>query len=222
MKEPYASSGPRRPRGWTLLACVAFLAAGPGTLLVLLAAPRSREKANALMRDLAALRVGQSGFEEAERVAARHGGRPFDPSSPCTPERCEIVFWIENSLLSRLRLSRRTLFDAAIFVGEGKVRQVTFGLVAGLYDPEKFCGVCIEDFQVDPQDTSDYPPFSVSRRTSIDGRPERLTVRITDHASQEERASAYSLNLGCLSELIGCKDARELAPSLWSAAVKDH
>lgn len=174
------------------------------------------------MRDLEVLRVGQSSFEEAERVAARYGGRPFDPFPPCTPERCEIVFSIENTLLGRLRLSRRTLFAAAIFVGEGKVRQITFGLVAGLYDPNQYCEVYIVDSQEETRGSSGHPPFSVSRQTTSDGRPQKLTVRITDHASPQERASAYSIDLGCLSQLIGCKDAHELAPSLWAAGVKDR
>jgi hypothetical protein len=209
-----------QPGLWLLLTCTVGVLAATGFVLLMHEAGKPRDRAEQLVRDLASLRVGKSSFDDAERIAAKHGGRQVASSGPCTEEYCELSFSIESALLPRLLLARPTVFSAAVFVGKGKVRQLAFGLTRGGSDPDRFCAVHVTEFQDGPEAAEEYKPFSITRRTGVGGRHQTLNVRLTEQASPSDRALAYSLQLSCLNKLGGCADASELAPRLWPPSVK--
>src|SRR3989304_7178606 len=110
-------------------ALASLLAAALALLFWLPAHPRQR--AEAFLRDLQSLEVGEATFEQAQQLAQRHAGSVPRRAPQCTADRCEFDFFFENRLLSCLHLSPTTVLGATIKVQDGRVWYVGGSLTSG-------------------------------------------------------------------------------------------
>jgi hypothetical protein len=128
-----------------LLAAIAIL--GLGTVWVFMFRHYVRQTAEALLVDVKALRIGQSDFVDATRIAQKYRrfrieGDASVPASPdpaenvfpagtCTSERCFFEFIIDNRPLSTLHLAHGASFTAAFAVLHGRVQYADVHLIGG-------------------------------------------------------------------------------------------
>jgi hypothetical protein len=122
--------------------------------------------------------------------------------------------------LANLLGYRYMSFDAVVFVQDGTVSCVNYGLakrwgrprqtsyivsansVHGFWLPGRMAFVVTSEDDESPQ----YRPG---------GDEKRLHVTYTNDAPPELTKRAFQLNLSCFWNLRGCDDAREIAPALW-------
>jgi hypothetical protein len=204
-----------------LLAVIAILALG--TLWAFVCRYCIRQRAEALLADVKALRIGQSDFSDAMRIAQKYRrfrieGNASVPASPypaenvfpantCTSERCFFEFIIDNRSLSALHLARGAGFTAVFAVLHGRVQYAQVRLVGGP-DPGVNAGIVEE---VNPR-VEQQPTYGF--RTPI-GKP-YLRVILTPSAPTPVRDRAFALNMNCLIASTNCDKPCDYLPLAWS------
>jgi hypothetical protein len=123
-------------------------------------------------------------------------------------------------------------FGAGVFVQDGKVTSVGYGLsresvrpkaVGDIVSAKSVHGFWLPyrlGFEVTSQD-DESPKYRVEQKnfpTFGFGNEMRLDVTFTNDAPSELTKRAFQLNLSCFWGLRGCDDAREIAPGLWQDA----
>jgi hypothetical protein len=181
-------------------------------------ADRIAEHAAVVLTDIQSLPMGKATLQDVQQLAARNGGFAWPDSKPCTEQQCQFAFTIDNHSLSRLHLAKPTIFSASLGIQNGRLATRSVGLTTG--GEESSASVFVSETMVQP--FPDWPAFHVARHRGWQDRPWRTVVHLTPMASPEQRYSAYSVNVSCLSRLLGCRDARELAPALWPEGVKGN
>ncbi len=204
----------------TLFLMVAVLALG--TLLGLSYRFYLEHTAEALLTDVKALRIGQSDFADAMRIAQKYQrfrveGNASVPASPnpaenafpantCTSERCFFEFIIDNRPLSTLHLAHGASFTAVFAVLNGKVEYVQIQLIGGP-NPGVSGGVVEEiNPRIDQQPTYEF-------RTPI-GKP-YLRIVLTPSAPTPVREHAFAVNMNCLVASTNCDKPCEYLPLAW-------
>ncbi len=204
----------------TLFLMVALLAIG--TLLGLSYRLYLKHTADSLLTDVKALRIGQSDFADAMRIAQKYrrfrvegnasvpaslnAAENAFPANTCTSERCFFEFSIDNRPLSTLRLAHGASFTAVFAVLHGKVEYAQVHLIGGP-DPGVNGGIVEEiNPQVDQQ-----PAYGF--RTPI-GKP-YLRVILTPSAPIPFRDRAFAVNMNCLAALTGCDKPCDYLPLAW-------
>lgn len=126
-------------------------------------------------------------------------------------------------------------FGASVFVEDGKVTSVGYGLSRAWVRP-KAVGYIIsaksvhglwlpyrQSFEVTSED-DESPQYRVKQKnvpTLVGGLiddEKGLDVTYTNDAPPELTKRAFQLNLNCFWSVTGCEDAREIAPVLWEDA----
>lgn len=203
-----------------LFLMVAVLALG--TLLGLSYRFYLKHTAEALLTGVKALRIGQSDFGDAMRIAQKYRrfrvqGNASIPASPdpaenvflantCTSERCFFEFIIDNRPLPTLHLAHKASFTAVFAVLNGKVEYVQARLIGGP-DPGVNAGIVEEiNPRIDQQ-----PAYGF--RTPI-GKP-YLRVILTPSAPTTFRNRAFAVNMNCLVALTGCDKPCDYLPLVW-------
>jgi hypothetical protein len=203
-----------------LLAAIAIL--GLGTVWVFMFRHYVRQTAEALLVDVKALRIGQSDFVDATRIAQKYRrfrieGDASVPASPdpaenvfpagtCTSERCFFEFIIDNRPLSTLHLAHGASFTAAFAVLHGRVQYADVHLIGGP-DPGVNGGFVEEiNPRVDQQPTYGF-------RTPI-GKP-YLRVILMPSAPTAVRDRAFALNMNCLVTSTNCDKPCDYLPLAW-------
>lgn len=170
-----------------------------------------KRTAEALLTDVKGLRIGQSDFADAMRIAQKYQqfrveGNASVPASPepaenlfpantCTSERCFFEFIIGNRPLSTLHLAHKASFNAVFAVLHGKVEYVQVHLIGGP-DPGVNGGTVEEiNSRIDQQ-----PPYEF--RTPI-GKP-YLRIVLTPSAPTLVRERAFAMNMNCLVASTNC------------------
>jgi len=203
-----------------LLAAIAIL--GLGTVWVFMFRHYVRQTAEALLVDVKALRIGQSDFVDATRIAQKYRrfrieGDASVPASPdpaenvfpagtCTSERCFFEFIIDNRPLSTLHLAHGASFTAAFAVLHGRVRYADVHLVGGP-DPGVNGGI------VEEINSSDDQQPTYGFRTPI-GKP-YLRVILTPSALTTVRDRAFAMNMNCLVASTNCDKPCDYLPLAW-------
>jgi hypothetical protein len=203
-----------------------FLVVAVLALLVVLGLAYRRHlkhTAEALLTDVKALRIGQSDFADAMRIAQKYQrfrveGNASVPASPepaenvfpaktCTSERCFFEFIIGNRPLSTLHLAHEASFNAVFAVLHGKVEYVQVHLIGGP-DPG-VNGAIVEEIgtRTDQQPTYGF-------RNPI-GSP-YLGVILTPSAPTAVRDSAFDMNMNCLIASTNCDKPCDYLPLAWS------
>jgi len=174
-------------------------------------ASRKRTRAESLLRSIARLNLGAATFADAQNLAQKYGGEPWNGPSreaSCSSQNCGLRFAFDNKPLSYIPGVRGVEFVAGLTVRDGYVvsREVEYSTLTTSYfdfayillDGMKFTGV--RDWEV--------------KKLKVDaqGTPHTIEVNLGPLATLDERARAYSIDLSCLARLHGCSGPTVVFP----------
>jgi len=187
---------------------VGLVAVGVASLIIVAVTTTSlsRQEAESFIRVVTALRVGQDSAASLESLTTKFPGAARNGS--CDLGNCTYFFDFDNYWLYRLHLASYTRLTCTLTAKGGKFYSRMIDFVSGS-GPKGYAAVIREEPHL-PEGMQ--KPFHVSRQWS--GARWRVYVDLTPEASADEHRAAYSLNVGCLSKLGGCKDAHELLPQI--------
>jgi len=181
--------------------------------------------ARVLLADVQKIHLDASQADADQFIAAHHGKKETKCTDPQRTE-CEVVIRLDNRWLAKLHLAPPTNFAAGFTYSRGRVfrmaaslgvHRVIPGTVQLVYAAE------VTEELSDPQLGHESRPSVHKLANTAPGVfiPWFVDLHLDERATPQQRESAYSsLNLACLYELGGCKDAEALAPSAWTAADK--
>jgi len=170
-----------------------------------------RTRAESLLRSIAQLKLGTATFADAQNLAEKYGGKPWNGPSreaSCSSRDCNLRFAFDNKPLSYVPGVRGVEFFAGFTVKDGYVvsREVEYSTLTTSYfdfayivlDGMKFTGV--RDYEV--------------KKLKVDaqGTPHAIEVNLGPLATVDERARAYSIDLSCLARLHGCSSPAAVFP----------
>jgi len=116
---------------------------------------------------------------------------------------CRVDFRFDNRWQHWLCFSPLTRFGATLLIRDSVVDHLSLGLQTILSGPSD-CVVLIREYHKGQRD-SGFP----SRAD-----PAVVIVSLSPEATPAQRAAAYSISLGCLTKLRGCRDTSEMAPAV--------
>jgi hypothetical protein len=188
---------------------IKFLAIGTLVLCAIFAFPawsawRTWHRAEAFLADLRLLRVGHSTFQQATELAARYDIPPSARTPRCSSLQCDWDLVIENDALHRWLLFPSRRLGATVKVANDRVSMIS----AAMDDGGRLLLSASTLERLDPPEQP--KPVAVSAYRDRENRVYRITITLTQEASDSERAKAYSFNTACLIKPFGCSDAREL------------
>jgi len=204
----------------------AFLAA-----LLSLAGPysiglRQQHRARKFLRDVTKLKLGAATFADAERLADRYGGEPWNaiPSlAMCTSSQCYLIFKFPNPR-NYLPFFSKVLFGGLVHVKDGTVVSVEISyecdsrLGWAAYDVTETPGGNFPDDRVHHWQYFGYewksPAYGV-RPLHVDGNgvPWVLQVLLGKNANAGERSDALAFDLSCLAKLYDCRTPSSIYPA---------
>jgi hypothetical protein len=178
---------------------------------------RQRTVAEAFLRDAIILVPGKSSFEEAQQLARKYGGIPWYTGSNdmrCTFQRCTFRFLFENKPLTSVRLARYVELIGWIYVRDGTVvgREIEYVRDSGAYSPFQY--EVIEAPMWNEDGTAQRQREVGLWRLKVDGTgmPSIVKVTLDPSSSPAQRKRAYSLDLSCLANLLGCDSPSAMFP----------
>lgn len=185
----------------------------PIGLFLLIASPRAR--AVKLLRQMSAIQLNRTHFQQAQTLAAQFGGQ-----AACVGDNC--LFQFQNVWLHRLHLAPLTEFTVMLVrggsasdPGGGSIGAVDMAMLVSAPEP---AGPIASALVFERAGGRGDTPFQASVTIASDGHAGRTVVVMTPAASPRERARARDFNLRCLTRLGGCKSSRELLPGVWNGA----
>ncbi len=162
-----------------------------------------------LLSELETLRLGQSTFEDAERLAKKIRAEPY---GACDRSKCEWDKRIDNAWLPRWWRGSGETFSVSFSVQDSIVvrKNTAYGVgIDGSFHPSVV--------DVEEQEQWGRLNLRVPIQTgwnSTDWYPYYgFNVWMTPKASAEDRRRYTSFNFNCFWKYKGCKDARELLPT---------
>ena len=186
---------------------------------------QTKRKAEHLLVEVRALRVGDSNLDQIYQLAERYNGR-LPVRLTCKISTCWIKINITNESLSKYHLATSTGFDVAFLIKQGRTVHLELELwseVKGLsyYFKRVFYGqetgyICFANVSDDSEDSGYYNARAgYFVRMDYVNKPEKIIVQLTPSVGATIREKAMEFNVGCLSKVDGCVDPREILPALW-------
>lgn len=172
-----------------------------------------RTRANAILMDIAALKVGVSSSRQLDAVAARHKESVVQKS--CTGQTCTLSFQVYNTWLYRFKLEPVARFFASVQVKDGVVNCIDISLSRDtrVFPTSPSAGQTVECVTT-PRFLaySASPPYWFP--TPV-GKP-YLFVALTAKADPVQRQHAYQYSLRCLVKPGGgCDLPCDYLPVAW-------
>jgi len=178
-------------------------------------AHHQRDRAQVFLQEIVSLQVGVSTFSDAQRLAQKYGGKPWNGPSQkpiCSDKDCNLRFVFENSLLNHLQHKRKVSLTAGLLVKDGYVvsREVDYSILATTFE-RKFM------FVVFDRTESKSPQSYNVKKLKVDthGMPHAIEVDLSPTSPAEIKRRAYSLDLSCIASLMGCDTASAVFPAGW-------
>lgn len=173
-----------------------------------------RSQAAGLLNDLTALKVGKSTGTEVMEFAQRHQRQLFQKSDSCDVEACSMIFRVENTWLSKLRLEPLARFEVNFTLTNGLVDAIGAYLIRSM--------PIYPTFQGSAGDVAETVELQEKFHTSAHyifptpvGKP-YLRVALDSHATQIERQHAFKFSLWCLVKPGGgCDLPCDYLPAAW-------
>ncbi len=172
-----------------------------------------RAHAEALLKDVVALKVGSSTESDVQQLTKRHGR--YMVSQSYSDGIATTTFEVKNSWLSALRIEPPALFGAAVKLRDGHVYHIsawllrsmnifpTFQASAGMVDE-------YSEYTKDAPEGTGYYGFP----TPV-GKP-YLRVQLDSHATSSQRQRAWDFSFRCLVKPGGgCDLPCDYLPSAW-------
>lgn len=169
-----------------------------------------RQQATAMIADLKMLNTAGDSTQAFQVLSRKYGPR-LRPADLCSAEDCAYHLGITNSALSVMHLAPYTELNATFNTWYGKFSFVLidYRVVRSRSETPivhvqfEACGEpCVRSFAINPHG-----------RSSPDS--DNGIVDFNRLAGKNEREAALSLNVGCLTKFLGCKDITELLPAIW-------
>jgi hypothetical protein len=176
-----------------------------------------------LLNDLTVLKVGKSTGIDARQFAQRHQRQIFQSSSPCDNDTCAMIFSVQNTWLSNLRVEPPAKFEVNFSVRNGTVDAIGAYLLRSM--------PIYPTFQGSAGDVTETVELPRSLRSTAHyffptpvGKP-YLRVALDSHATPIQRQHAFEFSLQCLVKPGGgCDlpcDYLPLAWQDWKASLFD-
>lgn len=168
-----------------------------------------KSQAEALLKDLTAIKVGLSTGTEANLFAQKHQGLLFQVSEPCNSDSCSRIFRLQNTWLSTSRLEPLAEFRVNISVKNGTVDSIGAFLFRAMPISPTFdasAGV-VDEYVELPRHGHYYFPTPV-------GKP-YLKVVLDSHADPVQRQHAFAFSFRCLVKPGGCDLPCDYLPFAW-------
>jgi hypothetical protein len=180
-----------------------------------------KAEAEALLKDLTALKVGKSTEADAQQFSQRH--KRLFVSHRCERDACTTGFKVQNKWLSALRLEPPAEFDVDFTVKNGTVTRIGAGLARSMpiYPTFQASAGFVSEY-------AEFPPHLAGRGhysfpTPI-GKP-YLRVELDSQESAAQREHAFAISFRCLVKPgWGCDlscDYLPLAWQDWKVEVRD-
>lgn len=186
-----------------------------------------RIQAEHFLADIVQLQVGTSTVEQVAPLAAKYHGEwkpsnaPYGPpasiissirsyfrisdntSSRIPGASCRVGFNFDNRWQHWMCFSPLTTFGATVFIRNNLLVHMIVGLDT-FQNVDSYSAVVVEEFRKGQRDSE------FSSRVN----PAVAIVCLTPGSTPAQRTAAYSINIGCLTKLRGCRDTREMAPAI--------
>ncbi len=165
--------------------------------------------AHYLFSNLETLQLGDSSFEDAQRLARKIGAKQFDP---CDPSACTWNAKVDNARLPQWWRGSGEVFVIAFAVKNSVVVSKYSGFGIGTDASFTPSHVSLEEQEHWGRGNT-REPVQAGWYTTERFRYYWFTVRMTPKASADDRRRYTSFNFNCFWKYKGCRDARELLPT---------
>lgn len=195
-------------------------------ILIYSANLRTRHQAEALLRDVRSIRVGESTTADVLRIVQRYPSALPGSASSCAADESHSIL-IANDIINRLGfaapgfriLGVRPSGVVVMFLLEnGQVCYMSYAFGAALSDLELEAEVTERLFDCDVNAT-EYPEACYSVAEGSIRLTRRLTAELSNLASPQQRQHAFGFDLSCLTKIRGCRRLCEMNPSVWRDEV---
>lgn len=184
-----------------------------GFSFLYVASIHQRNRAQSFLREFASLQLGVSSFSDAQRLAQKYGGQPWDAplrTAECTPQKCSFRFVFENGIFNHIQHKREISLAAGLTVRDGHV--VSRGFDYSILGPALWSDHFVYNLsdRLSPDGLQSYKLTRLKEDEA--GSPHWVKVELGPDAPEDLRRRAYSLNLACLAKLHGCDDLSAVLP----------
>ena len=172
---------------------------------VLLDAKRTRERAEGFLREATTLQLETDHTAQVNSLLKKYAANVIIKN--CEDTGCTYSFEFANRWFYRLQLAPWTQLTCTLYLVQDKLQSRYCQLSTG--DTSASCHALVWEqshWKSSPE------AFRVDQTWS--GGPWRVQVKLTPEASASQREAAYALNLGCLSKIGGCTNAKQLLPTI--------
>jgi len=173
-----------------------------------------RTRARAFLRDFMTLRLGESTFADARRIAQQYGGIPWYVNATdmtCTFQRCHLAFQFDNLPLSYVPTVGYIRFFAVISTRDGIVvgREIDYETTGRHH----YFRYSVFDFDGPLPKGWTYGVWRLKVAPDDPrGVPHVLEVRLGPSSTESLRERAYGIDLACLAKLYGCTKPSSVYP----------
>jgi hypothetical protein len=194
---------------------------------------RQQHRARRFLGDVTKRKLGAATFADAERLAGRYGGEPWNaiPSlAKCTSSQCYLIFKFPNPR-NYLPFFSKVLFGGLVHIKDGTVVSVEISyecdsrLGWAAYDVTETPGGNLPDDRADHRQYFGYESSAYGvRPLHVDGNgvPWDLHVLLGKNANAGERSDALAFDLSCLAKLHDCRTLSSIYPAkMLRLAVKE-
>ncbi len=189
---------------WLIASLLALLIFLCGAYLL-----RPSIRARYLFHELETLQLGQSTFEDAERLARKIHAKPNDP---CSRSACTWGVELNNAHLPRWWRGNGEVFAIAFSIKDSVVTRKYTGFGTGTDASFTPSHVSLEEQEHWGRGNTREPVQAGWYTTEL-FRYYWFTVRMTPKASAEDRRRYTAFNYSCFWKYKGCRDARDLLPT---------
>jgi hypothetical protein len=167
-----------------------------------------------VLEQIQQVQVGKTSMEGLKQIIAQRGF-PGNAKILCFPDDCTYTFLAMNKTLHFLHLAPHSYLLTNIVVRNGVVTAIVLNSASGDYG-----NLASLNFVQSFSDSPEYYPFRcgqercIKRLNATDGSPWRIYVALLPSVPVAERNRLLSLNTSCLSRIGGCKNARDLLPTI--------
>jgi hypothetical protein len=185
---------------------------------------RNRYKAEQMIRDLQALKVGETTAEEVRKLSEQHGGRIFHVSKDEADSSFgpTYVFGYSSGVvrvgefvqLLRAPFVRPWMVQANLDLYDERLVRWTLGILVFRSDDFNLSTSVSSEEHVRHAFSEDVSYWVYEAH--VTGPPSQdVNVELAANATRVERRKAFDINMRCLTSLFECKQVCELIPSAW-------
>jgi hypothetical protein len=173
-----------------------------------------RSRAESLLRSIVRLQLGSSTFTDAQRLAEKYGGEPWNGplrKAICSPQHCTLRFVFRNRPLSYFPGVRGVEFVTGMTVEDSRIvsREVDYSVLTRTGSYYDFMYLLDDSLKLAATSGSQVKRLNVDAQGTVHA----VKVNLGPLATADERTRAYSINLSCLARLYGCDSPTAVFPT---------